>query len=69
MPENQPLSREAFNSIAAGAGIDVTGDHGEELYNIVQGTLSSLASLKDIEVQGAEPDMAFLPNGTPGGSN
>ncbi len=63
MSEEQPLSREAFLSMAAAAGIDVSGTHGDELFSIVQGTLAGLASLKDIDVSGTEPDMAFIPDG------
>ena len=63
MSQEQPLSREAFLSIAAAAGIDASGTHGDELYSVVQGTLAGLASLKDIDVAGAEPDMAFIPTG------
>ena len=63
MSQEQPLSREAFLSMAAAAGIDASGTHGDELYSIVQGTLAGLASLKDIDVAGIEPDMAFIPDG------
>lgn len=63
MQEGNPLSREAFLSMAAAAGIDVDGPHGEELFAFVQNTLASLASLKDIDVSSVEPDMAFMPLG------
>ncbi len=63
MSQEQPLSREAFLSMAAAAGIDASGTHGDELFSVVQGTLAGLASLKDIDVAGAEPDMAFIPTG------
>ena len=63
MAEEQSLSREAFNSIAAAAGLDVSGEHGEELFRVVQGTLAGLQSLASIDVTGAEPDMVFLPKG------
>ena len=66
MSEEQPLSREAFNSMAAAAGLDVSGEHGEELFRVVQGTLAGLQSLTSIDVAGAEPDMVFLPKGTEG---
>ena len=49
--------------MAASAGIDVSGEHGEELFSIVQSTLSGLESLKDIDVTDAEPDMSFAPDG------
>ena len=63
MSQEQPLSREAFLSLAAVAGIDASGTHGEELFSVVQATLAGLASLKDIDVDGAEPAMAFIPAG------
>ena len=64
MPQEAKLSKEAFLYMAASAGIDVSGEHGEELFSIVQATLAGLESLKDIDVTGTEPDMAFLPDGT-----
>ena len=63
MPEEARLSKEAFLYMGASAGIDVTGEHGEELFSIVQATLAGLDSLKDIDVTDAEPDMAFAPDG------
>ena len=63
MQEENPLSQEAFLSMAAAVGIDVDGPHGEELFAFVQNTLASLASLKDIDVSSVEPDMAFMPLG------
>lgn len=61
MPEEEPLSYDAFLSLAAAAGIDVSGAHGEELFSFVQITLAGLKSLQEIDVAGAEPDMAFIP--------
>ena len=49
--------------MAASAGIDVSGEHGEELFSFVQATLASLDSLKDFDVTDAEPDMTFAPGG------
>ena len=63
MPEEERLSKEAFLYMAASAGIDVSGEHGEELFSFVQATLASLESLRDIDVTDAEPDMAFAPDG------
>ena len=63
IPEGNPLSQEAFLSLAAAAGIDVDGPHGAELFAFVQSTLAGLASLKDIDVSSVEPDMAFMPLG------
>jgi hypothetical protein len=63
MAADQPLSREAFTTLAAASGIDVSGDHGDELFDFVLATLAGLGSLKNIDVSGAEPDMAFKPAG------
>jgi hypothetical protein len=63
MPSETPLPREAFLSLAAAAGLDVKSPHIEELYPFVQATLASLHPLVDIDVAGAEPDMAFIPLG------
>ena len=63
MPEGPLLSHEAFLTMAAAAGIDVRGAHGEELFTFVQDTLASLESLKDLDVAEAEPPMVFV---TPG---
>ena len=63
MPQEAKLSKEAFLYMAASAGIDVSGEHGEELFSIVQATLAGLESLKDIDVTDTEPDMAFSPDG------
>ena len=63
MTAAKPLSQEAFAFQAAAAGIDVTGSHGEELFSFVQNALASLETLKDIDVAGSDPDMAFMPLG------
>ena len=63
MVEGEPLSQEAFLMLAAAAGIDVAGAHGEELLAFLRNTLASLEPLKDLEVSEAEPDMAFMPRG------
>ena len=61
MPEEETLSYDSFLVLAAAAGIDVSGSHGEELFSFVQNTLAGLKSLQGIDVAGAEPDMAFIP--------
>ena len=63
MPENPRLSKDAFLFMAASAGIDVSGEHGADLFAIVQATLAGLYSLKDIDVTDTEPDMSFAPEG------
>ena len=61
MAEERHLSRQVFTTVATAAGIDVAGAHGDDLYRFVQAVLAGLESLNDIDVAGAEPDMAFLP--------
>ncbi len=63
MAEDGRLSHQAFLSKATEAGIDVSGSHGEDLFHFVQDVLATLESLEDVGVAGAEPDMAFMPNG------
>jgi hypothetical protein len=61
MPNADPLTHEAFLTLASAAGLDTASTHLEELYTFVQATLAGLKSLGEIDVAGAEPDMAFLP--------
>ena len=67
MAEERHMSRQAFSTVATAAGIDAAGAHGEDLFHFVQAVLAGFESLKDIDVAGAEPDMAFFPTG-PGGN-
>lgn len=61
MPSENPLTREAFEYLARQAGLDASDPHMEELYPYVVSMLASVQSLNEIDVSGAEPDMAFLP--------
>ena len=63
MPEDVPVSRQAFDELAARLGISGSSSHMDELFQQVQGVLEGTASLRDIDVTGAEPDMAFRPSG------
>ena len=63
MAAAEPVSREALLSLAAAAGVDTSGDHGEELVAFARNMLASFESLKAIDVSRAEPAMAFLPLG------
>ena len=55
------LTHEAFLYLAKEAGLDASSPHMDELYSYVQGVLASIESIKSIDVSGAEPDMAFVP--------
>ncbi len=65
MPEDPPISRQAFDETAARLGITGTTSHMDELFRQVQGVLAGTAALKAIRVDGSEPDTAFSPSGTP----
>ena len=47
--------------LAAAVGLDVTSPHMEELYSNVRNTMASLEAIRNMDVTGAEPDMAFIP--------
>ncbi|MFQ6027131.1 MAG: hypothetical protein ACE5Q6_06545 [Dehalococcoidia bacterium] len=61
MPEENSLSQEAFQYLARQAGLPEGDSHTEELLRYVQNVLAPLQSVRDIDVAGAEPDMAFIP--------
>ena len=61
MAQEFSLSREAFLHLAAEAGLDVSSPHMDEHFPYVEAQLAGLRSLHDIDVTGAEPDMAFQP--------
>ena len=65
MAADNPMTYDAFLSLAQNAGLDIgpgAGDaHMEELYSYVKAVLASLRSLNDLDVSQAEPDMAFMP--------
>ena len=62
MAQEFSLSREAFLRMAAEAGLDVNSPHMDTLFPYVEAQLAGLRSLHDIDVTGAEPDMAFQPD-------
>jgi hypothetical protein len=61
VPGEKPLTREAFLYLAEEAGLDTSSPHMDELYPYVQSVLVSMQSLNELDVAGAEPDMAFIP--------
>ncbi len=63
MPDDAPISRQAFDETAARLGISGTDAHMNELYNQLRGVLSGTAALREIDVSGTEPDMAFISSG------
>ena len=63
MPDNAPISRQAFDETAARLGISGTDAHMDELYNQLLGVLAGTESLRNLDVSDTEPDMAFNPQG------
>ena len=61
MPDDAPISRQAFDEAAARLGITGTDAHMDELYNQLRGVLTGTASLRNLDVSDTEPDMAFIP--------
>lgn len=61
MPGGTPLTRESFLYLAKEAGLDTSSPHMDELYEYVQNVLAGLQSLDRLDVEGTEPDMAFIP--------
>ena len=63
MPDNAPISRQAFDESAARLGITGSEAHMDELYSQLRGVLVGTASLRSIDVTDTEPDMAFIAAG------
>ena len=62
MPDDSPISRQAFDEAAARLGIAGADAHMDELYNQLRGVLAGTVSLRNLDVSGTEPDMAFIPS-------
>ena len=69
MLDDTPISRQAFDETAARLGISGADAHMDELYNQLRGVLAGTASLRNLDVRGAEPDMAFIPHGPGSGAS
>ena len=63
MPDDAPISRQAFDEAAARLGISGSAAHMDELYGQLRVVLSGTESLLKLDVSGTEPDMAFNPSG------
>lgn len=63
MPDDAPISRQAFDETAARLGLSGGDAHLDELYRQLCGVLTGTASLRRLDVSGVEPDMAFVPRG------
>ena len=63
-PGGKNLTREEFDRLAEQLGI--TGDpaYMDELYSQVRGVFIGAETVREIDVSGTEPDMAFVPRVT-----
>ena len=62
MASETPFSHQLFLRMAAEAGLDVQSPHMDDLYAYMSGVLDGLRALQNLNVSGAEPDMAFIPS-------
>ena len=62
MASDTPLSHQFFLRMAAEAGLDIQSAHMDDLYAYTMGVLEGLRPLQNLDVSGAEPDMAFRPS-------
>jgi hypothetical protein len=63
MPDEKPLTRAEFDSMAAQMGISGEPDYLDELFSQVRGLVAGADSLRQMDVSSAEPDMVFVPPG------
>ncbi|MEC8856946.1 MAG: hypothetical protein VX664_06100 [Chloroflexota bacterium] len=61
MASEQPLSRETFDRLAKMLGVDGDPAYLDELYSQTRGVFNGAKNIRNIDVTGAEPDMAFIP--------
>jgi hypothetical protein len=58
---DQPEDQQAFQYLVRRAGLNASAAHLAELQRYVQSTLAALESVREIDVHGTEPDLAFIP--------
>ena len=61
MALDEQLSREEFDRLAEQLGIRGDPTYIDELYSQVRGVFIGAKTVRDIDVSGVEPDMAFMP--------
>ncbi len=65
MPEENSLNQQAFEYLAQQAGLPAgttpEDAHAAELFAYVRNALAALQPVRDLDVAGVEPDMAFRP--------
>ncbi len=61
MASEKQLSREEFDRLAEQLGVSGDAAYIDELYSQVRGVFIGAKTIRDIDVSGVEPDMAFMP--------
>ncbi len=61
MASEKQLTREEFDRQAEQLGVGGDADYLDELYSQVRGVFIGAKTIREIDVSGAEPDMAFVP--------
>ena len=61
MASEKELSREEFDRLAELLGVGGEPAYLEELYSQVRGVFINAKNIREIDVSGAEPEMAFIP--------
>jgi hypothetical protein len=61
MASEKQLTREQFDSLAEQLGVSGDPAYLDELYSQVRGVFIGAKTIRDIDVSGIEPDMAFVP--------
>ena len=61
MTSDKQLSREEFDCLAEQLGISGDPAYIDELYSQVRGLFIGFKTIRNIDVSGVEPDMAFIP--------
>ncbi len=61
MASEKQLTREEFDRQAEQLGVGGDPDYLDELYSQVRGVFIGAKTIREIDVSGAEPDMAFVP--------
>ena len=64
MASDEHLTREEFNRLAEQLGVGGDPAYLDELYSQVRGVFIGNKTIREIDVSGAEPDMAFIPRVT-----
>lgn len=61
MASDKQLSKEEFDCLAEQLGISGDPAYVDELYSQVRGVFIGAQTIRNIDVSGVEPDMAFVP--------